>query len=152
MRVVIQRVSHASVSVEGRITGQIGRGLLVLVGVEDSDGQSEVSYLSRKISAMRLFPDSQGVMNQSLIDIGGELLLVSQFTLMADTRKGNRPSYIRASKRDHAQAQYQALGNALSQELGHSIQWGEFGADMQVELCNDGPVTIIIDTQENLHA
>lgn len=152
MRVVIQRVSHASVSVEGRIIGQINRGLLVLVGVEDSDGMIEVNYLSRKIAGMRLFPDSQGIMNHSLIDIQGELLLVSQFTLMADTKKGNRPSYIRASKRAHALAQYQALGHALSQELGRDIQWGEFGADMQVELCNDGPVTIIIDTQENLNS
>lgn len=152
MRVVIQRVRHASVSVAGEVKGQIGIGLLVLVGVEDSDGEAEVRYLSRKITAMRLFPDSQGVMNRSLIDIEGELLLVSQFTLMADTRKGNRPSYIRASKRAHALSQYQALGHALIQELGRSIQWGEFGADMQVELCNDGPVTILVDTQENLQA
>lgn len=148
MRVVIQRVRQASVSVDGAVVGQIDTGMLVLVGVEDSDGQAEVELLARKISALRIFDDEAGVMDRSLVDIQGELLLVSQFTLMASVCKGNRPSYIRASRWEHAEPMYLSLGRALEARLGRPIQYGCFGADMQVSLINDGPVTIIIDTNE----
>lgn len=146
MRVVIQRVREAQVTVADEVVGQIGRGLLVLVGIEDRDGADDVALLVRKISSMRLFPDEQGVMNRSIIDAGGEVLLVSQFTLMASLRRGNRPSYIRASRPEHAVPLYEALGTQLSAALGRPVQYGHFGADMQVALVNDGPVTIQMDT------
>lgn len=150
MRVVIQRVSEASVTVEGSVISRIERGLLVLVGIEDRDTDADVQYLARKISALRILDDEAGVMNRSIIDQGGAVLLVSQFTLMASTRKGNRPSYIRASRPEHAVPLYEALGAALEQILGSGrVQYGRFGADMQVALVNDGPVTILIDTSDD---
>ena len=147
MRSVIQRVSYASVKVDGVITGQIQQGLLVLVGIEDTDGQEDLEWLSGKIVNLRIFNDEEGVMNKSVIDIEGEILVVSQFTLHASTKKGNRPSYIRASKPEIAVPVYEKFKQQLSSDLGKEIQSGIFGADMKVELLNDGPVTIIIDTK-----
>lgn len=148
MRVVIQRVQEAAVWVQGERIAHIGVGMLVLVGVEDRDTLSDVTYLAKKISALRIFPDEAGVMNRSIVEVGGDIVLVSQFTLMASTKKGNRPSYIRASRPEHAVPMYESLGRALSDALGHQVQYGRFGADMQVSLTNDGPVTIIIDSHE----
>ena len=147
MRVVIQRVSRASVRVDGAITGEIGNGLLVLVGVEDADTQEDTQWLSNKIVNLRIFNDDAGVMNRSLLEVGGGLLLVSQFTLHASTKKGNRPSYIRASKGEIAQPMYEQLKEKLEQDSGIKVQTGIFGADMKVELVNDGPVTIVIDSK-----
>lgn len=147
MRVVIQRVSKASVTIEGKINGAIEEGLLVLVGIEDADTTDDVHWLSGKIVNMRLFNDEGGVMNRSLLDTGGGLLLISQFTLHASTKKGNRPSYIRASKPDKAIPLYEAMIGQLQQDLGKEIATGIFGADMKVELLNDGPVTILIDSK-----
>jgi D-tyrosyl-tRNA(Tyr) deacylase len=147
MRAVIQRVSNASVKVDGAITGQIQQGLLVLVGIEDSDGQDDLEWLSGKIVNLRIFNDEESVMNKSVKDIEGEVLVVSQFTLHAATKKGNRPSYIRASKPDIAVPMYEKFKQQLATEMGKEIQSGIFGADMKVELLNDGPVTIIIDTK-----
>lgn len=147
MRAVIQRVSHASVTIEGKKKAAIGRGLLVFLGIEDRDGMEDISWLSRKIGNLRIFNDEKGVMNRSLKECEGELLLVSQFTLHAATKKGNRPSYIRASKPDRAIPLYEKMIAHLSRELGKEIQTGIFGADMQVALLNDGPVTIVIDTK-----
>jgi D-tyrosyl-tRNA(Tyr) deacylase len=147
MRVVIQRVSKASVKVEGKITGEIGDGLLVLLGIEDADTDEDISWLSNKIVQIRLFNDENGVMNKSIKDINGNILLVSQFTLHASTKKGNRPSYIRASKLDFAIPMYEKMIKQLSADLGKPIQTGIFGADMKVELLNDGPVTIVMDTK-----
>ena len=146
MRTVIQRVRHASVTIEGRVKSEIGQGLLILVGVEDSDTQEDVNWLAQKIAALRIFDDAEGVMNLSLSDIGGEALVVSQFTLWASYKKGNRPSYIRASRPDKAIPMYEAFCARLSEVLGCSVGTGEFGADMKVELLNDGPVTICMDT------
>lgn len=146
MRTVIQRVRHASVTIEGRVKSEIGQGLLILVGVEDSDTQEDVNWLAQKIAALRIFDDAEGVMNLSLSDIGGEALVVSQFTLWASYKKGNRPSYIRASRPDKAIPMYEAFCARLSEVLGRSVGTGEFGADMKVELLNDGPVTICMDT------
>lgn len=146
MRTVIQRVRHASVTIEGRVKSEIGQGLLVLVGVEDSDTQEDVNWLAHKIAALRIFDDAEGVMNLSLSDIGGEALVVSQFTLWASYKKGNRPSYIRASRPDKAIPMYEAFCARLSEVLGRPVGTGEFGADMKVELLNDGPVTICMDT------
>lgn len=146
MRTVIQRVRHASVTIEGRVKSEIGQGLLILVGVEDSDTQEDVNWLAQKIAALRIFDDAEGVMNLSLSDIGGEALVVSQFTLWASYKKGNRPSYIRASRPDKAIPMYEAFCVRLSEVLGRSVGTGEFGADMKVELLNDGPVTICMDT------
>lgn len=148
MRAVIQRCTSASVCVEGRECAAIGAGLLVLVGIEDRDGIEDVQYLARKIAALRIFDDESGVMNRSLIEAGGGLILVSQFTLMASTKKGNRPSYIRASRPEHAVPLYEELGRALEALLGREIGRGVFGADMQVSLVNSGPVTILIDSQD----
>lgn len=148
MRVVIQRVSSAQVVANGVPKGAIQRGLLVLVGIEDADSEEDVAWLSGKIVHMRIFDDEAGVMNLSLKDIGGELLLVSQFTLHASTRKGNRPSYIRASKPPVAVPLYERLIGRLQEELGRSIGTGTFGADMQVSLVNDGPVTILMDSRQ----
>lgn len=147
MRVLLQRVQHASVTVDGHVHGRIGPGLLVLVGVEDTDGAEDVEWLAPKIAQLRIFDDANGVMNESLKEQGGELLLVSQFTLHASTRKGNRPSYIRASKPPHAVPLYELLAQKLEQELGKPIATGVFGADMKVELLNDGPVTIWMDSK-----
>ncbi len=147
MRAVIQRVSNASVKVDGVITGQIQQGLLVLVGIEDSDGQEDLEWLSGKIVNLRIFNDEEGVMNRSVIDIKGGILVVSQFTLHAATKKGNRPSYIRASKPEIAVPVFERFKQQLVTDLGKEIQSGIFGADMKVELLNDGPVTIIIDTK-----
>lgn len=147
MRAVIQRVTNASVTIEGKINGKIGLGLLVLLGIEDADGEEDIIWLSAKIVNLRIFYDKEGVMNESLLEQNGEILLISQFTLHAATQKGNRPSYIRASKPDIAIPLYEKMTTRLSADLGKPIQTGIFGADMKVELLNDGPVTIIIDTQ-----
>lgn len=147
MKAVIQRVSRASVTVEGNITGKIEAGLLVLLGIEDADDQDDIQWLSGKIVNLRIFNDDAGVMNRSVIDISGEILLVSQFTLHASTKKGNRPSYIKASKPDVAIPLYEAMKKQLTSNLGKPIHTGIFGADMKVDLLNDGPVTIIIDTK-----
>lgn len=147
MRAVIQRVSKASVTVEGRITGQIEIGLLVLLGIEDADGKEDIEWLSGKICNLRIFDDEQGVMNLSVKDVGGSILLVSQFTLHASTKKGNRPSYIRASKPEISIPMYEQMLQQLEMDLGKKIEAGVFGADMKVELLNDGPVTIVMDTK-----
>lgn len=147
MRAVIQRVSEASVSVDNNITGAIQNGVLVLVGIEDADTNEDIQWLSSKIVNMRIFNDADGVMNVSLKDSGGDILLVSQFTLHASTKKGNRPSYIKASKPPVAIPLYQQMIAQLQTDLGKPVATGIFGADMQVRLLNDGPVTIIIDTK-----
>ena len=147
MRAVIQRVSEASVTVEGAIIGQIQRGLMVLVGIVNEDDTSDIEWLSNKIIHMRIFEDESGVMNKSLIEVGGAILLVSQFTLHASTKKGNRPSYIAAAKPEISIPIYEAMIHQLEKDLGASIQTGKFGADMKVALINDGPVTITIDSK-----
>jgi D-tyrosyl-tRNA(Tyr) deacylase len=147
MRAVIQRVSEASVTVEGTIIGQIQRGLMVLVGIVNEDDNADIEWLSNKIIHMRIFDDENGVMNKSLIEVGGAILLVSQFTLHAATKKGNRPSYIAAAKPEVSILLYEAMIQQLQKDLGASIQTGKFGADMKVALINDGPVTIIIDSK-----
>ena len=147
MRAVIQRVSEASVTVEGAIIGQIQRGLMVLVGIVNEDDNADIEWLSNKIIHMRIFEDENGVMNKSLIEVGGEILLVSQFTLHASTKKGNRPSYIAAAKPEVSIPIYEAMIHQLEKDLGASIQTGKFGADMKVALINDGPVTITIDSK-----
>jgi D-tyrosyl-tRNA(Tyr) deacylase len=148
MRAILQRVSKASVSVDTNITGSIETGLVVLVGIEDADTDEDVNRLSGKIVNMRIFNDGNGVMNLSVKDVSGGILLVSQFTLFADTKKGNRPSYIRASKPPVALPLYEKLIGILSADLGKPVETGIFGADMQVSLVNDGPVTIFIDTRQ----
>jgi D-tyrosyl-tRNA(Tyr) deacylase len=147
MRVVIQRVSEASVKVDDHITGAIQKGLLVLVGIEDTDTFEDIEWISSKIVNLRIFDDEAGVMNLSVKDINGEVLLVSQFTLHAATKKGNRPSYIKASKPDFAIPMYEKLIVQLKNDLGKKIPTGIFGADMKVQLINDGPVTILIDSK-----
>ena len=147
MRAVIQRVSEASVTVKGAIIGQIQRGLMVLVGIVNEDDISDIEWLSNKIIHMRIFEDDNGVMNKSLLDVGGAILLVSQFTLHASTKKGNRPSYIAAAKPEVSIPLYEAMIQQLQKDLGASIQTGKFGADMKVALINDGPVTITIDSK-----
>ena len=147
MRVVIQRVSEASVTVEGRIIGQIQKGLMVLVGIVNEDDSADIEWLSNKIVNMRIFEDEQGVMNKSLLEAGGSILLVSQFTLHASTKKGNRPSYIAAAKPDVSIPLYEAMIQQLEKDLGAPIQTGQFGADMKVALMNEGPVTISIDSK-----
>lgn len=146
MRVVIQRVQHASVTINGTIKSAIQQGLLILVGIEDRDTEEDADWLCRKITGLRVFDDEEGVMNRSIMDIHGEMLVVSQFTLMASYKKGNRPSYIRASKHEHAVPLYEYFCETLSHALGRPVGTGEFGADMKVELLNDGPVTICMDT------
>ncbi len=148
MRVVIQRVTRASVKVEELVTGQIGEGLLVLLGIEDADTEEDIAWLSNKIVNLRIFNDESGVMNRSVLDTGGGILLISQFTLHASTKKGNRPSYIRASKPETAIPLYQKMILRLEQDSGSKVQTGIFGADMKVELLNDGPVTIVIDSKD----
>jgi D-aminoacyl-tRNA deacylase len=147
MRAVVQRVSNASVKVNGEVTGRIEKGLLVLVGFEDADNADDIAWLCNKIVNLRIFNDEAGVMNVSLKDTGSDLLLVSQFTLHASTKKGNRPSYIKASKPEVAIPLYESTIQQFEKELGKKIQTGIFGADMKVELLNDGPVTIVIDTK-----
>ena len=147
MRAVIQRVTQASVKVDGKVTGAIKDGLLILVGVEDADTQEDIDWLVKKITGLRIFNDENGVMNLSVQDVGGGLLAVSQFTLMASTKKGNRPSYIRASKGDFAEPMYEKFCQALETESGKKVEKGIFGTDMKVSLLNDGPVTIIMDTK-----
>lgn len=147
MRVLIQRVTHASVTIEGKIKSKIGNGLLVLVGIEDRDTDEDIEWLTGKIANIRIFDDENGVMNKSVLDIQGEVLVVSQFTLQALTKKGNRPSYIRASKADFAVPMYEKFCSSMVKQLGKEIGTGEFGADMKVELLNNGPVTIWIDSQ-----
>lgn len=148
MRALIQRVKSASVKVDGNITGKINTGLLVLIGIEDADMQEDIDWLGAKIANLRIFGDAEGVMNLSVKDIGGGLLLVSQFTLHASVKKGNRPSYIRASKPDFAVPMYEKMIGQLEKELNQKVETGVFGADMQVELINDGPVTIWIDSKD----
>jgi D-tyrosyl-tRNA(Tyr) deacylase len=147
MRAVIQRVQQASVTIEGKAHASIGPGLLILLGIEDADDDEDIQWLSIKIVNLRIFNDEAGVMNESIIDKKGEILLISQFTLHASTRKGNRPSYIRASKPGTAIPLYETMIKQLSTDLGSPVKTGVFGADMKVELLNDGPVTIIIDTK-----
>ena len=147
MRTVIQRVSQASVTVEDNVCAAIGPGLLVLLGIEDSDSEEDIAWLSKKIVQLRIFNDEDGVMNRSLLETGGDLILVSQFTLHAATKKGNRPSYIKASKPEVAVPLYEKMIAQLEADLGKKVQTGIFGADMKVELLNDGPVTIVIDTK-----
>lgn len=147
MRVVIQRVLEASVSISGTVTAAIGPGLLVLLGICGEDGASDIEWLVRKIAALRIFDDADGVMNRSVVDVSGEVLVVSQFTLMASTRKGNRPAYIRAARPEVAIPLYEQFCASLAVALGKPVPTGTFGADMQVALVNDGPVTICIDTK-----
>lgn len=147
MRAVLQRTAFASVKVDGNITGAIQKGLLVLLGIEDADTAEDIEWLSSKIINLRIFDDANGVMNLSVKDIAGDILLVSQFTLHASTKKGNRPSYIKASKPDVAIPMYKKMIVQLEADLGKKVQTGIFGSDMKVELLNDGPVTIIIDTK-----
>ncbi|HZH96970.1 MAG TPA: D-aminoacyl-tRNA deacylase [Flavisolibacter sp.] len=147
MKVVIQRVTKASVQVAGKVIGAIGTGLLVLLGIEDADGDEDITWLSNKMINLRVFNDEAGVMNRSLVEAGGAILLISQFTLHASTKKGNRPSYIRASKPQIAIPLYEKMIVQLQKDCGHKIETGAFGADMKVELLNDGPVTIIIDSK-----
>jgi D-tyrosyl-tRNA(Tyr) deacylase len=147
MRAVIQRVLRASVEINTNRTASIGSGLLVLLGIEDADTREDIEWLSAKITNLRIFDDEQGVMNLSVKDVSGEILLVSQFTLHASTKKGNRPSYIRAGKPEVAIPLYESMIEQLQRDLGRLIQTGVFGADMKVELVNDGPVTIVMDTK-----
>lgn len=147
MKAVIQRVSQSSVTIDAKIVAEIQKGLLVLVGIEDSDCQEDISWLTSKIANLRIFADENEVMNLSLKDIDGEMIVVSQFTLHAATKKGNRPSYIKASKPEIAIPLYESFVKQMEIELGKKIQTGQFGADMKVSLVNDGPVTIIIDTK-----
>ncbi len=150
MRAVLQRVSEASVTIEQKVTGAIGPGLLVLLGIETTDTEADMAWLSKKIVQMRIFGDEAGLMNRSVQDIGGEILLISQFTLHAATKKGNRPSFIKAARPEQAIPLYEQMITQLSQDLGKAIATGTFGADMKVSLVNDGPVTIIIDSRAEL--
>lgn len=147
MRVVIQRAGHASVTIDGNCKSTIGKGLMILVGIEETDGQEDIDWLCKKIVNLRIFDDENGVMNRSVTDIEGEILVVSQFTLHASTKKGNRPSYTHAAKPEISIPLYEQFCKDLSQALGQPVKTGEFGADMKVELLNDGPVTICIDTK-----
>lgn len=147
MRTVTQRVQYASVTIDGEVKSKIGNGLLVLVGIEDRDTQEDIEWLCKKIANLRIFDDENGVMNRSVIDADGEVMVVSQFTLHASTKKGNRPSYIHASKPDFAIPMYEAFCTEMGLQIGKEIATGTFGADMKIELLNDGPVTILIDSQ-----
>lgn len=148
MRTIIQRVKHASVAVEGDLVGKISKGLLVLVGFEPEETQEDFDWMLKKITQLRIFDDENGVMNLSVQEIGGEMLIVSQFTLHANCKKGNRPSYIRAAKPDVAVSYYEKFITDMEAVLQKTVQTGKFGADMQVELLNDGPVTIILDSKQ----
>ncbi len=147
MRIVIQRVKHASVTIEGQVKSKIEQGYLILLGIEEADSEEDAGWLCRKIIGLRVFDDENGVMNKSITDINGDIIVVSQFTLMASYKKGNRPSYIRAARHETAIPLYAFFYQELSKELGKEVQTGEFGADMKVELLNDGPVTICMDTK-----
>ena len=147
MKSVIQRVKEASVTIEGNVVAQINQGLLILIGIEDSDNQEDINWLTSKIANLRIFADENEVMNLSVKDIQGEIIVVSQFTLHAATKKGNRPSYIKAAKPEVAIPLYEAFVKQMETEIGKKVQTGQFGADMKVALVNDGPVTIIIDTK-----
>lgn len=148
MIAVVQRVSESSVEIDAKVKAEIGVGVMILLGIEEADEQEDVEWLSRKIVNMRIFNDEAGVMNKSLTEVEGEALVISQFTLHASTKKGNRPSYIKAAKPDIAIPLYEAFKRQLSLDLGKEISSGEFGADMKVSLINDGPITIIIDTKD----
>ena len=147
MRAVVQRVSHASVTIEGAVKSQIGWGFLILLGICDEDTEEDVEWLVKKIANLRVFDDVDGVMNRSVIDISGEVLVVSQFTLYASYKKGNRPSWFKAGSHEHSIPLYEAFCTQLSEAIGKPVGTGEFGADMKVELLNDGPVTICMDTK-----
>jgi len=148
MRVVLQRVNEADVKVDGAVKGRIGKGLLVLAAFEETDTLDDIQWMSGKIVRMRLFNDESGVMNRSLLEEGGDLLVISQFTLFASTRKGNRPSYVRSAKPEQAVPLYQTFVKQASADLGRAVATGEFGAHMEVRLVNDGPVTIVIDSRQ----
>ena len=147
MRVVIQRVSKASVTINGMVKSEIGNGLLILLGIEDADNQDDAEWLVKKVMNLRIFDDEAGVMNRSILDAGGNCMIVSQFTLFASYKKGNRPSWFRASKHEHAIPLYEYFCTRISDEIGKKVATGEFGADMKVALVNDGPVTICMDTK-----
>lgn len=148
MRAVVQRVSEASCTVDRKVVGAIKQGFLVLLGIEAADGDADVRWLAQKIANLRVFGDDDGLMNKSIHDVQGNILVISQFTLFAQTKKGNRPSFIRAAKPDHAIPLYEAMVAELSDQLGRKVACGIFGADMKVSLINDGPVTIIMDTKD----
>lgn len=147
MRAVIQRVQHASVTIDGIEKSSIKQGFLVLVGCENADSEEDIQWLAKKICGLRVFDDENGVMNKSIMDVGGDILVVSQFTLWASYKKGNRPSYLRAGSHEVTVPLYERFCSVLSEYLGHQVSTGEFGADMKVELLNDGPVTICMDTK-----
>ena len=147
MKAVVQRVSYASVTIEEKLKSSIGQGLLVLVGIGEDDGPEDIGWLVRKISGLRIFNDPQGIMNLSVMDVDGEVLVVSQFTLMASCKRGNRPSYIAAARHEIAIPLYEEFCSRMSEALGKQVGTGEFGADMKVELLNDGPVTICLDSK-----
>lgn len=147
MKVVVQRVQHAKVEVNGDLISEIGKGMLILHGVEVGDTEEELQYILKKVINLRIFDDADGVMNESILQQGGDILCVSQFTLLADTRKGNRPSYIKAARPEESAPMYDQFCQLLSSHLGKPVQKGIFGADMKVTLLNDGPVTIIIDSR-----
>jgi D-tyrosyl-tRNA(Tyr) deacylase len=147
MRAVIQRVTEASCVVEGSVTGSIGLGFMILLGIEDADTSEDLDWLANKIVSLRVFGDENGLMNKALTDVGGDILLISQFTLFASTKKGNRPGFTRAARPDKAIPLYESMINKLSSLLGRQVQKGIFGADMKISLVNDGPVTIMIDTK-----
>lgn len=147
MRTVVQRVRHASVTIDGQCVASIGQGMLLLVGFEDADEPNDLEWMAQKVANLRIFDDADGVMNRSVKDVDGELLVVSQFTLYASVKKGNRPSYIRASKPDVAIPLYESFCETMSLQAGREVKTGIFGADMKVSLLNDGPVTIVIDTK-----
>ncbi|MDR2042671.1 MAG: D-tyrosyl-tRNA(Tyr) deacylase [Tannerella sp.] len=147
MKTVIQRVQFVRVTVNGVVRGEIKRGLLVLVGIEDRDRQEDIEWLAKKICNLRIFDDENGMMNCSVKEVGGDILVISQFTLYASTKKGNRPSYIRAAKPEFAVSVYESFCDEMGLQLGHPVQTGVFGADMKVQLLNDGPVTIVMDTK-----
>lgn len=147
MRAVLQRVTHASVTINGKIKSSISNGYLVLLGCENADNEEDIEWLAKKICNLRVFDDENGVMNKSILDKGGDILVVSQFTLWASYKKGNRPSYLRAGSHEVTIPLYERFCTVLSEQLGHQVATGEFGADMKVELLNDGPVTICMDTK-----
>ena len=147
MRTVVQRVKQASVTVNGSVVSAIGQGLLLLLGIEAADTEEDIQWLSRKVLGLRIFDDEEGVMNRNIQDVGGDIIVVSQFTLMASYKKGNRPSWIRAAGHEHAVPMYERFVEVLSEGLGKPVGTGVFGAEMQVELINDGPVTICMDTK-----
>ena len=147
MRIIIQRVRNASVTIGGELHSAIGQGMMILVGIEEADGDEDIAFLTKKVANMRIFDDADGVMNLSVMDVGGEVLVVSQFTLHASTKKGNRPSYIRAAKPDISIPLYEKFCAGLSATLGKPVKTGVFGADMQCALINDGPVTIFMDSK-----